>query len=155
MNNFRVNSDDARTISKEVGRRNSFRNFMEIDGKGNKRRAITWSGRSPAGGGMGARICLFHYGPHFPLRFRYLRSRLAKVRGNLDSAVKLADEYKCQGRLEADLMPLEPGRRLPAKPSISLLAVCLHASYHAEIAGMWSLKGRRGWISRCLVSIVG
>ena len=32
------------------------------------------------------------------------------VRGNLDSAVKLADEYKCQGRLEADLMPSEPGR---------------------------------------------
>lgn len=65
------------TISKEVGRRNSFHKFMEIDGKGNKSRAITWSGRSPTGGGMGARICLFHYGPRLP-RFRYLRSRLAE-----------------------------------------------------------------------------
>lgn len=140
-NSFRVNSNDL-----EGGRRNnSFRNFMEIDGKGNKRRAITSSGRSPAAGRMGGGG--FAYSIMGPTSYSVsdIFVRGWPVRGNLDSAVKLADEYKCQGRLEADLMPLEPGRpRLPAEPSISLLAVCLHASYHAEIAGMWSLKGRGG-----------
>lgn len=61
------------------------------------------------------------------------------VRGNLDSAVKLADEYKCQGRLEADLMPSEPGRPETSGRAINL-ASCRLLRITAEIAGMWSLK---------------
>ena len=115
-NSFRVNSNDL-----EGGRRNnSFRNFMEIDGKGNKRRAITSSGRSPAAGGMGGGG--FAYSIMGPTSYSVsdIFVRGWPVRGNLDSAVKLADEYKCQGRLEADLMPLEPGRPETSGRAINL-----------------------------------
>lgn len=151
-NSFRVNSNDL-----EGGRRNnSFRNFMEIDGKGNKRRAITSSGRSPAVGGMGGGG--FAYSIMGPTSYSVsdIFVRGWPVRGNLDSAVKLADEYKCQGRLEADLMPLEPGRPETSGRAINLASCRLPPRFVSRgDCGDVVVEGERRWISRCLVSIVG